>query len=182
MAGTSRVNREVYARFCGRLEVKFLRPTRQPRTPSTRACQPGAMGTKRSAMPAANTPATRTGTGSARSTSTRWKDFGPCCVPGCARTGAFRRTSCRFISASSSSCITHAGVAKPCSAPLLQPWSHDPGLPPRNPTRASPECAAPGFGHSHRDVEVRIERLDQHRNCRTCAATTPATSSLPRHN
>jgi len=33
MAGTSRVNREVYARFCGRLEVKFLRPTRQPRTP-----------------------------------------------------------------------------------------------------------------------------------------------------
>ena len=31
MAGTSRVNREVYARFCGRLEVKFLRPTRQPK-------------------------------------------------------------------------------------------------------------------------------------------------------
>src|SRR4051795_5124201 len=30
MAGTSRVNREVYARFCGRLEVKFLRPTRRP--------------------------------------------------------------------------------------------------------------------------------------------------------
>ena len=29
MAGTSRVNREVYARFCGRLEVKSLRPTRQ---------------------------------------------------------------------------------------------------------------------------------------------------------
>src|SRR3954454_14184529 len=29
MAGTSRVNREVYARFCGRLEVKFLRPTRR---------------------------------------------------------------------------------------------------------------------------------------------------------
>src|SRR3954465_8254627 len=26
----SRVNREVYARFCGRLEVKFLRPTRRP--------------------------------------------------------------------------------------------------------------------------------------------------------
>src|SRR3954469_8700877 len=33
MAGTSRVNREVYARFCGRLEVKFLRPTRRLRTP-----------------------------------------------------------------------------------------------------------------------------------------------------
>jgi hypothetical protein len=28
MAGTSRVNREIYARFCGRLVVKFLRPTR----------------------------------------------------------------------------------------------------------------------------------------------------------
>jgi hypothetical protein len=27
MSGTSRVNREVYARFCRRLEVKFLRPT-----------------------------------------------------------------------------------------------------------------------------------------------------------
>src|SRR3954447_17127971 len=27
----SRVNREVYARFCGRLEVKFLRPTRRIR-------------------------------------------------------------------------------------------------------------------------------------------------------
>jgi hypothetical protein len=30
MAGTSRVNREIYARFCGRLVVKFHRPTRQP--------------------------------------------------------------------------------------------------------------------------------------------------------
>jgi hypothetical protein len=29
MAGTSRVNREVYARFCGRLVVKFHWPTRQ---------------------------------------------------------------------------------------------------------------------------------------------------------
>src|SRR5664280_242574 len=28
MAGTSRVNRQVHARFCERLEVKFLRPTR----------------------------------------------------------------------------------------------------------------------------------------------------------
>src|SRR3954470_21377892 len=35
MAGTSRVNREVYARFCGRLEVKFLRPTRRLGTPSS---------------------------------------------------------------------------------------------------------------------------------------------------
>jgi len=29
MAGTSRVNREVHARFCERLEVKSLRPTRR---------------------------------------------------------------------------------------------------------------------------------------------------------
>ena len=29
MAGTSRINREIYVRICGRLEVKFLRPTRQ---------------------------------------------------------------------------------------------------------------------------------------------------------
>jgi len=37
MAGTSRVNREVYARFCGRLEVKFLRPTRRLGTPFRRS-------------------------------------------------------------------------------------------------------------------------------------------------
>src|SRR3954447_4299736 len=36
-ATASRGNREVYARFCGRLEVKFLRPTRQPRTPISSA-------------------------------------------------------------------------------------------------------------------------------------------------
>ena len=29
MAGTSRITRESYVRFCGRLEVKFLRPTRR---------------------------------------------------------------------------------------------------------------------------------------------------------
>ena len=29
MAGTSRVSGDAYARFCGRLVVKFLRPTRQ---------------------------------------------------------------------------------------------------------------------------------------------------------
>jgi len=28
MAGTSRMNREVHVRFCGGLEVKFLRSTR----------------------------------------------------------------------------------------------------------------------------------------------------------
>ena len=41
MAGTSRVNREGYARFCGRLEVKFFWPTRQPRTPNRRIGEVG---------------------------------------------------------------------------------------------------------------------------------------------
>src|SRR5665648_476286 len=40
MAGTSRVNREIYARFCGGLVVKFLRPTRREGTLS--GCQPRA--------------------------------------------------------------------------------------------------------------------------------------------
>jgi len=39
MAGTSRVNREVYARFCGRLEVKSLRPTRQSHDSAARFCR-----------------------------------------------------------------------------------------------------------------------------------------------
>lgn len=37
MAGTSRINREVYVRFCGRLEVKFLRPTRRLKPPQAAA-------------------------------------------------------------------------------------------------------------------------------------------------
>ena len=42
-AMASRVNREVYARFCGRLEVKFLRPTRRLGTPACarRLCRSG---------------------------------------------------------------------------------------------------------------------------------------------
>ena len=35
--GTSRVNREVYARFCERLRVKFPGPTRRMRAPSIRS-------------------------------------------------------------------------------------------------------------------------------------------------
>ena len=42
---------------------------------------------------------------------------GPCCAPGCARTGASHRTSCRSISASSSSCTTHGAEARSSSAP-----------------------------------------------------------------
>src|SRR3954452_17516084 len=41
MAGTSRVNREVYARFCERLEVKFLRPTRRNTNRQKRRLWPG---------------------------------------------------------------------------------------------------------------------------------------------
>jgi hypothetical protein len=33
VAATRRLPTLLYARFCGRLEAKFLRPTRQPRTP-----------------------------------------------------------------------------------------------------------------------------------------------------
>ena len=43
MAGTSRVNREVYARFCGRLEVKSLRPTRQSASQAQRFLSAHAM-------------------------------------------------------------------------------------------------------------------------------------------
>jgi len=42
--------------------------------------------------------------------------------PGSVRIGASRRTSCPFISASSSLCTMRADAAKPCSALLLQPW------------------------------------------------------------
>jgi hypothetical protein len=43
MAGTSRVNREVYARFCGRLVVKFHLPTRQTAECSSAAVTVTAM-------------------------------------------------------------------------------------------------------------------------------------------
>ena len=38
MAGTSRMNREIHVRFCGRLEVKFLRSTRH--LEHTQVCEP----------------------------------------------------------------------------------------------------------------------------------------------
>ena len=78
-----------------------------------------------SAMDVASMSATRTGTASARSTSTPWKASGRCCAPGCARTVASRKTSCRSILASSSPCTTRIDAAKPCPAPSLRPWSHD---------------------------------------------------------
>jgi len=46
-------------------------------------------------------------------------------VPGSARTEASRRTNCRFISASSSSCTTRADAAKPYSARSSLPWLRD---------------------------------------------------------
>src|SRR3954454_2253544 len=63
-AMASRVNREVYARFCGRLEVKFLRPTRRnippgsPRSPAklqyaqpSRSVLEGLIGTWQAPLP-----------------------------------------------------------------------------------------------------------------------------------
>jgi len=55
------------------------------------------------AMPRASSLGTRTVTGSARYTSTRWRGSGRCCGAGCARTGGFRRRSCRCTWVSSSS-------------------------------------------------------------------------------
>src|SRR3954467_473380 len=104
---------------------------------STPACPPGGISTKRSATGAANTPATRMATGSARCTSTRSRGSGPCCAPGSARTGGSRRRSCRSIWGSSSSCTTHAVAAKPCLARSSPPWSHEADPTPRKPTRAS---------------------------------------------
>ena len=52
MAGTSRVNREVYARFCGRLEVKSLRPTRRLTSPGSDLSRPFIADFGRSAFPA----------------------------------------------------------------------------------------------------------------------------------
>src|SRR3954447_1428523 len=92
---------------------------------STPACPSGATSTRASAMPGVSMPATRTATASARCTSTRSRGSGPCCAPGSARTGASRKTSCRFTSASSSSCTMHAVAAKPSSARSLPLWSHD---------------------------------------------------------
>jgi len=97
----------------------------QTNTASTRACPPGATSTRRSAMDAVSMPATRTATAFARSTSTRWRGSGCCCVPGFARIEAFRRTSCRFISASSSSCTTRADAAKSCSERSSPAWWRD---------------------------------------------------------
>jgi hypothetical protein len=76
-------------------------------------------------------------TGSARSTSTRWKASGRCYARGCDRTGAFRRRSCPAISPSSSSCTTPDVGAKLCSAPFWRLCCP----PPRNPNRASAETA-----------------------------------------
>src|SRR3954464_3294425 len=94
-------------------------------TTSTRACRPGATGTRRSATAAASMPATRTATASARCTSTQWRGSGHCSAPGCGPIAASRRRSCQSISASLSSCTTRADAEKPCSAPLSLPWSCD---------------------------------------------------------
>ena len=73
--------------------------------------------TRPSVMVEANTPGTRTATGSARSTSTPSRASGRCCAPGCGRIAVSRRRSCRSISASSSSFTTPADGERLCSAP-----------------------------------------------------------------
>jgi transposase-like protein len=74
-----------------------------------------ATATRPSVMVEANTPATRTVMGSARSTSTPSRASGRFCDPGCI--AAFRRRSCRSISASSSSFTMLADAERLCSAP-----------------------------------------------------------------
>jgi hypothetical protein len=56
-------------------------------------------------------------------------------TPGCVRTEASRNTSWRPTSAFAGSSITRGDAAKPCPAPSLQLWSHDPNLSAQNPTR-----------------------------------------------
>src|SRR4051794_21224225 len=92
------------------------------------ACRTGATGTRPSAMATASMPATTMATAFARSTSTRPRASGPCCVPGSGRTVASRRRSCRPISASSSSSTTLVAGARRSSAPSLQAWSPRPML------------------------------------------------------
>src|SRR5947209_3987603 len=81
------------------------------------------MATRRCVMPAVSMRVMTMVTASAKSTSTPSKASGRCCVPGCVRTAASRRTNCRSILASFSSCTTHVGVEKLCSGPLLVPSS-----------------------------------------------------------
>ena len=76
-----------------------------------------ATATRQSVMVEANTPATRTVMGSARSTSTPSRASGHSCDPGCGRIAVSRRRSCRSISASSSSFTTPADGERLCSAP-----------------------------------------------------------------
>jgi hypothetical protein len=88
-------------------------------------------GHKQSATLMASMRVTTMAMGSAKSTSTPLRASGRCCAPGCARTVASRKTNCRCISASSSSCITPVAAAKLCSVPSSEAWSgeafHHPG-------------------------------------------------------
>src|SRR3954447_21921104 len=94
-------------------------------TTSTPAWRSGATATRRCATPGASTRGMTTATGSARSTSTPWRGSGRCCAPGCDRTAASRRRSCRSTSLSSSSCTTPGAGAGPSSASSSPPWWRD---------------------------------------------------------
>src|SRR3954462_12605215 len=95
-------------------------------------CHSGALAIKPSTMVAASMPATRMAMASVKSTSTRWKESGLCCAPGCGHTVASRRRSCLTILPCLSSCTTPNAEAKPCSA-LSWPLSC---RPPQNTNRA----------------------------------------------
>src|SRR4051812_48412340 len=95
-------------------------------------CRSGALVTRPSTMAEASMLGTRMATASAKSTSTRWKAFGPCYDLGCGRTAASRRRSCLTILPCSSSSTMPSAEAKPCSAPFWRPCCP----PPRNPYRA----------------------------------------------
>src|SRR3954454_14197311 len=98
-------------------------------------CHSGALAIKPSTIVAASMPATRMAMASVKSTSTRWKESGLCCAPGCGHTVASRRRSCLTILPCLSSCTTPNAEAKPCSA-LSWPLSC---RPPQNTNRALEE-------------------------------------------
>jgi hypothetical protein len=143
-------------------------------TASTPACQLGATGTRRSATPGASMPATRTGTASAGSTSTQSKASGRCCAPGCARTGASHKTSCRLPRLFP----VHAQRA-PTRQSLARRAHHrlgrvtNPALP-RNPIRASADWRWPEWA---RRVQFQVSWAS---SCRLAFGLAHRASSGPR--
>src|SRR5438309_9215417 len=116
-------------------------------TTSMPGCQPGATATRRSATLMASMRAMKMAMGSARFTSTPSRASGRCCAPGCARTAASRRTNCRCISVSSSSCTTPVAAARLCLALLSAAW---PGEAPHHPGTRKERPEISRFPHTER--------------------------------